>query len=685
MELVYLWVEDYKNIKRQGFKFSSYLDFEFSYIIKKQKKIYQLDIKEKQKDISDFFGKNIDITAIVGKNGSGKSSLLDILEDNFKMRDNGYFIIFKREDMYYCQFNYIKPAINFEHDIEYLDNSSHSNENFFYPKEIRIAYEKKIGEKDLSHYYFGEYSGIFGGMNVNRRNDYNILEARFFVPRYINIITKHLELFDNFKEMYKFNTLRLLLKSSSASHIRQWIDKEKTNFVIRRTLGSKEVCVYEKSEQILNHIQKELRCPLEEIKIHLYDRNREKIVSVLENIEKIHRQQTSENQIKKFNKYQEFDLAILIAFVEYYLKTTEPCENSEVLYKILLEVEEEIKSNVLIHDYTLRIVKSYIMSFFRKLQEKKFKFSNKDLLSIEQMIKTIKYIEQFEINYFDKNGNPYLDITINEALKENLHHIKFLQKIFFDYEFDCGNERHLRVFEYDLIDKELGSSYETISDGEKHFIRFGIDIIYYLQTIKEYNSTPDKESLALFIADEPDNAMHPIWKRKLIYSALKIFNSFSDTPNIKKHLIFATHSPFLLSDIPKENIICLDRIDSDTKEKYPSLNLSGLENGMCLNVSKYIELNSFGANIHNLLTHGFFMEDGLMGEFSKNKINDVIKFLNSDSSTMIKNKEEAKSIIEIIGEPFLNDKLMKMYNGKFKTNEEKIQELEAKIERLRNA
>jgi AAA15 family ATPase/GTPase len=82
MELVYLWVEDYKNIKKQGFNFSPRFECEFKAEYEKDK-----DGKEKLKDdcqlvikpkehIENFFGENINITAIVGENGSGKSSVL---------------------------------------------------------------------------------------------------------------------------------------------------------------------------------------------------------------------------------------------------------------------------------------------------------------------------------------------------------------------------------------------------------------------------------------------------------------------------------------------------------------------------------------------------------------------------------------------------------------------------------
>ncbi|MCG3668494.1 hypothetical protein L5F24_10840 [Aliarcobacter butzleri] len=73
MELVYLWVENYKNIQKQGFKFSP--RFECKYDGE------NLTITE-DKDYVSIFPDNINITAIVGENGTGKSRLLCAILDN---------------------------------------------------------------------------------------------------------------------------------------------------------------------------------------------------------------------------------------------------------------------------------------------------------------------------------------------------------------------------------------------------------------------------------------------------------------------------------------------------------------------------------------------------------------------------------------------------------------------------
>ncbi|MCT7576601.1 hypothetical protein [Aliarcobacter butzleri] len=78
MELVYLWVEEYKNIKNQGFNFSPRFECEYDESSK------ELTINE-NKDYVSIFPDNINITAIVGENGSGKSSVLAGIKNAFSI------------------------------------------------------------------------------------------------------------------------------------------------------------------------------------------------------------------------------------------------------------------------------------------------------------------------------------------------------------------------------------------------------------------------------------------------------------------------------------------------------------------------------------------------------------------------------------------------------------------------
>ena len=75
MELVYLWVESYKNIEKQGFNFSPNFECEFIPVYENDKlsEKSELKITPKENPLKDFFGKDINITAIVGENRKRKN------------------------------------------------------------------------------------------------------------------------------------------------------------------------------------------------------------------------------------------------------------------------------------------------------------------------------------------------------------------------------------------------------------------------------------------------------------------------------------------------------------------------------------------------------------------------------------------------------------------------------------
>ena len=91
---------------------------------------------------------------------------------------------------------------------------------------------------------------------------------------------------------------------------------------------------------------------------------------------------------------------------------------------------------------------------------------------------------------------------------------------------------------------------------------------------------------SIILIDEPENSLHPKWQKDYISLLLKVLTDYFKDDFKFFNIACATHSPFILSDIPKENVIFLE------KDK---------ESGLCKNVSKNIKLKTFGANIHTLL------------------------------------------------------------------------------------
>ena len=168
----------------------------------------------------------------------------------------------------------------------------------------------------------------------------------------------------------------------------------------------------------------------------------------------------------------------------------------------------------------------------------------------------------------------------------------------------------------------------------------------FLFQFANFYTVLDKTSNTLLLIDEGETTFHPQWQKKYIFYIIQFIKD--NFPNRKIHTILTSHSPFLLSDIPKQNIIFLDK-DEDGNCKV----VDGLKE----------KKQTFGANIHTLLSDSFFMEDGLMGEFAKSKIDDVINYLHGKESK-IKSDDEAQKLIHIIGEPIVKNQLQRMLDSR---------------------
>lgn len=200
-----------------------------------------------------------------------------------------------------------------------------------------------------------------------------------------------------------------------------------------------------------------------------------------------------------------------------------------------------------------------------------------------------------------------------------------------------------------------------------HFIKFfpniilssGEEIIFNLISLlfdsKEKDTNVNLPKI-LFL-DEADLGLHPKWKKMFINTLIKVL------PNIfigmRLQIVFTTHDPLTLSDIPNSNIVYLKKVNGETivldDETKPQ--------------------KSFGANITDLLGDSFFIDNGLIGDFSKDKINSVIDWL-MDENRDIKESEYYRRIIDIIDEPLVKYKLREMYFEKFPEDFDKEKDIE---------
>lgn len=177
----------------------------------------------------------------------------------------------------------------------------------------------------------------------------------------------------------------------------------------------------------------------------------------------------------------------------------------------------------------------------------------------------------------------------------------------------------------------------------------------------------DKKEL-LIMVDEGELYLHPDAQKNFVLNFLKISSFFFKGRDIQ--LILSTNSPFILSDIPRTNILCLESLD---------------EKGLSIRESDVLG-KTFGTNITTLLINEFFMEQGVVGSYAKDRINEILYRLNNENYSDPDGND--KKIIDIIGDKLVSFKLEKMREEKviksdLNTLDREIKETEEKLSRLK--
>jgi len=142
----------------------------------------------------------------------------------------------------------------------------------------------------------------------------------------------------------------------------------------------------------------------------------------------------------------------------------------------------------------------------------------------------------------------------------------------------------------------------------------------------------------IFLFDEIDAGLHPDWQRRILYNLFKIIPKLS-VRDASTQIVFTSHSPLLLSDIPTSNILLFRNGENGTE----------VVNGNSGSISQ-----TFLRNIHTILSENFFL-DKLAGEFALKKIEALIKELNENEDVDL---EEAIKTASIIGESFIRNNLI---------------------------
>ncbi|WP_282118177.1 AAA family ATPase [Maribacter aquivivus] len=248
-------------------------------------------------------------------------------------------------------------------------------------------------------------------------------------------------------------------------------------------------------------------------------------------------------------------------------------------------------------------------------------------------------------NHFFQNPDNLSELTLKVKDEETQEILKELFSLYQDvYETLHYIQFEFRVFNINPVQK--------MSTGEQAILNFYSSV--YDFTFRDKSQFQKKKSYVLLL-DEPEHGYHAIWKKKFIWTLNKtipaLFSDLKQKPSVQ--IIFTTHDALTLSDLPNDKISYLKRLDDNSIKVF--------HQGDSDRPKK-----SFGANIHELLADSFFVDEGLIGDFAKEKIETTISWINTNknhdkrNSNFLEELEMHSKVIFLIDEPVLRFKLSEM-------------------------
>ena len=204
------------------------------------------------------------------------------------------------------------------------------------------------------------------------------------------------------------------------------------------------------------------------------------------------------------------------------------------------------------------------------------------------------------------------------------------------------------IFDTDLIFSDSKNDKSEIkmssfSSGELQLLNSFSYVLYHLKNLECDKSEltknneikyPNYENI-LIVFDEAELYMHPEYQRQFLYKIIDAIYKCNFERIKQIQILIATHSPYILSDVPIQNLLMLE----DGEKRY----------------NKVTE-QTFGANIYDLLKNQFFMS-APVGEIARKRINEIIEYTNSGSNS---ENLDYNEIVELLGDPYLRNSLKYM-------------------------
>ncbi|WP_127140327.1 AAA family ATPase [Flagellimonas marinaquae] len=602
------------------FENSFTLNFGGKYIYDVQETPSEITFRRKLNDkfIEEFFddtGTLLNISSIVGANGAGKTTLMyEIIESVINNQENNVIIFEEGEKIYLHNFMRTGKSIDFgnlgEKVVKDIDISTIYYSPFldFKPKlkGIDLSFDTILA-KDLETIFdFEPQSHTTSPAEILRQANFK---------RIRNLKTSNLA--ESIKEMFDFpddDFHRITFTRYRIDANRKNVSFENTPTDFRWFLER----LYQKIEEEADAIRNSKRDTEEDQ--FILQKNLMKnyilldVFCILHRLMEIHNTYLREGHFESIkykhsdNIFEKFDALSLFKlwFKDYYytLGKRKNLPDEEVL-SLLKHLFDYIDS--IVYDKTIR-------------GSEFFDWSLKSIFVSSKQLDELYKLEQSLINclakYYavnDTNGKIKY-----EVVEEIPHYIN------------------------------IQPSRRSLSSGETAMLNLFSRIHEYFDNNIDKILVDRKYGFYLLLLDEADLGFHPTWKKGFVKTMIDFCSKFFSQLGIKVQIIFTTHDPLTLSDLPSNNVVYINKSSDNSGRTIIS------------NSDQNRPKHSFGANLTDLLADSFFLNDSLMGDFAKEKIQVTIDWLRNEARDMDK-RQQHERIISLVDEPILRANLEEMY------------------------
>ncbi|WP_102979367.1 AAA family ATPase [Chryseobacterium scophthalmum] len=622
MEIVYLFIKDHSKFKNQSLNFGS------EYIFNYSEEFKNLNIIENGLYINNHYQLNtniqlLNITSIIGQNGTGKTSILNFIRENFAQglplespcifitKINKKFVVYHTEDL---------PI---ENEISYPDffvNKIKQKKEQIRGQGVRNPFEITLGY-DFRGFDFTDL--------IYFSNVYDTSGGSFDLKGISDISTNNLVLLDYDRDIKN----KIITVAANHNVLASFVNNEihrQINFIHK----------FHKSNELPFEIPTELLFTAKNDYFKLTDNNFLNNSSLFGYISYfITRGHQTNLDLDKSEQKIKFRLMvnIYLSFVVDFFLSHQNIDEYIILDEIFYN---ENKNNI----ETSELLENISLLYDRFQSHLSNKYENDHFKNIHELILFIDSINE------DENSSIGFSV---EGIRVNI------QK-----DDDSSFDKFMKLYTGSIFIRPfLNFRWRNISSGERAL----------LNLYSRFNSLADSDILGgklnrhlIILIDEGDLYLHPQWQKSFVKILLDFLPTIFTDKTIQ--LIFTTNSPIPASDLLSYNTIFLERY-SDS-----SGNISTMVKDS-LNEQK----ETFAANIHTLLSDSFFVDNGLIGDFASLKINIIIEQLSKRMELTFDERENMRKLIHQIGEPIIKNKLMQMYNDRFNLD---IHERLEKIEKI---